>query len=122
MHRSQQFSSLRIQAKAVEQVLKRRDEQRQRSSQFVADIGKELALDLVKFFEFPIAFLKLAATFVQLVAQGVLPEPQAIVKKIAGNDDSRGAEQEETVVGHHVPANLTCVQKTRPHIHCQDDG
>ena len=51
-------SSIERPAESVEQRFQRREQQRQRRAQFVADVGEEAALDLVQFPELLVAFLE----------------------------------------------------------------
>ena len=76
MHGDEQLAGLLVEGavEAMEQRFQRREQQRQRRAQFVADVGEEAALDLVQFLQLLVAFLELLPVLVQLVAQGELAE------------------------------------------------
>ena len=90
MHRGQQAACFRVRDPAVlvQHGFERRQEQRERCAQLMADVGEEPALDLVKLGELAVGFFQHLFVLVQFVAEGELPETQAAVNKATGDRDN----------------------------------
>src|SRR6185369_8264856 len=100
VHCREQTACLRVgdPATLVQERFERRQEQRERRAQFVADVGEETALDLVEFLELAVIFLKLQAVLIQFVAQGKFSEAKAIEEMVSRNHDDARQNQEVEIV------------------------
>ena len=82
----------------MEEGFKRGQQQGQGCAQFVADVGEEAALDLVKFNQLLVAFFDHAATLVQFPSQFELTITPTRIGYAAANHNHRRQHQEGRVV------------------------
>src|SRR5262249_24419850 len=98
--RQQHVAGLRLElpAEAMDQPVERREQQRERRAQFVADVREEAALHLVQLDELAVVFLDDLPVALAFEAQVEFAETQTAVSKAAGDDDDAGDDQKINVV------------------------
>ena len=100
MHGRQEIACVRVRdpAALVQQRFERRQEQRERRAQLMADVGEETTLDLVEFLELAVALLQLLPVLIQFVAQGKFAKAKAIEEMVSRNHDDARQNQEVEIV------------------------
>src|SRR6516164_6365472 len=74
----------------------------------MADVGEKATLDLIKFEEFLVAFLELAAVLIQLKTQTELAKAQPIEEVIATDNDYSGQRNEIDMGKEKAELDLVC--------------
>ena len=100
MHGRQEIArgQVRDPAALVQQRFERRQEQRERRAQLMADVGEETTLDLVEFLELAVALLELLPVLIQFVAQGKFAKAEAIEEMVSRNHNDARKNQEVEIV------------------------
>src|ERR1041384_3780751 len=109
MHRPQEVFGFVIQPESLQQIFQRGNQQGERCTQLMADIGEKAALDLIELLQFLVGFFEGAAAFVQLKAQRKFAESVFGVKKTSGHDDYAGEDQEIKII-------LEVLDRKRPRV------
>ncbi len=71
----------------LDERFQRREQQGQRRAQFVADVGEETALELVKLDELPVGFFEFLPALIELVTEGEFAVTGFAMKEAAGDDN-----------------------------------
>ena len=100
MHGRQEIACVRVRdpAALVQQRFERRQEQRERRAQLMADVGEETTLDLVEFLELAVAVLELPAVLIQFVAQSKFTKAKAIEEMVSRNHNDARQNQEVEII------------------------